>query len=324
MKTKRGAGAWPFGCRPIARRIERNDEALEAAPRIAHAEVFETVEKCSESFFRHRLQHDREEARRAREVPLPDGVSWMVRKRGMQHAVDFRPIREPPCDGNAGLLMALEAHVERPQASEAEVGLFRSGASAESFLGVVDQSRGAGVSCNSAEHRIGVTDDVFRCRLDRHVGAERQRLAIERRRPCVVGDDPDFLRMGCRCNRRNVLHFESLRAGALDHDEARVGLEVLGDARADRRIIIGRLDAEPLQHSVCERARRLIDAVDDQNVIARLGECENGRRYRAESGRREDRGCTAFKVHNRVFKGARRRRCAPPVGVGLLASFERF
>src|SRR6185369_5387407 len=110
-------GAWPFGCRPIARRVERNDETLESAPRIAHAEVFETVEKCSESFFRHRLQYDREEACRPREVPLPDVVSWMVRKRGMQNAVDFRPIREPPCDGNAGLLMALEAHVERPQAS---------------------------------------------------------------------------------------------------------------------------------------------------------------------------------------------------------------
>ena len=148
--------------------------------------------------------------------------------------------------------MPLEAHVERPQASETEIGFFRSRAGAECFLGVVDEARRTRVGRHGTEHRIGMTDDVFGRRLDRDVGTKRQRLAVERRRPCVVGDDPDVFRVGRRCDCRNVLHLERLRAGALDDDEARVGLEVLGDAGADGRIIIGRLDTEPLQHPVGE------------------------------------------------------------------------
>src|SRR4029079_9761697 len=95
VKAERGAGAGPFGRRPIARRVEWNDEALKAAPRIPHAEVFEAVEKCRKRFLRHRLQNDREEARRARKVAFPKGVPRMVRKSRMQHAVDPGPVRSP-------------------------------------------------------------------------------------------------------------------------------------------------------------------------------------------------------------------------------------
>ncbi len=44
----------------------------------------------------------------------------------------------------------------------------------------------------------------------------------------------------------------------------------LGNALADQRIVVGRLDTEPRQHLVAKRARRLIDAIGDEDVVAGL------------------------------------------------------
>ena len=73
-----------------------------------------------------------------------------------------------------------------------------------------------------------------------------------------------------RGDRRNVLHLERQRARRLGEHRARVGLEQLRDIRAEQRIVVGRLDAEALQHRVAEIARRPVDGVGDQQVIAGL------------------------------------------------------
>ncbi len=78
--------AWPSACHLVAVRalcrIERNDEALVAAPGIAHAEQLEAVQHGGEGGLRRGLQNDREKPARAGEVALPQRVARMRRKAG--------------------------------------------------------------------------------------------------------------------------------------------------------------------------------------------------------------------------------------------------
>ena len=59
-----------------------------------------------------------------------------------------------------------------------------------------------------------------------------------------------------RGDRRDVLHLEGLRAGRFDEHRARIRLDERGDAAADQRIVIARLDAKPLEDA-CRRNVRV-------------------------------------------------------------------
>src|SRR5262245_58779352 len=65
MQAERGALLLPGRRAAIAARIERQDQAFETAPGIAHPEQAELVEHRGELRVRDRLQHDREQARSA-------------------------------------------------------------------------------------------------------------------------------------------------------------------------------------------------------------------------------------------------------------------
>ena len=120
----------------------------------------------------------------------------------------------------------------------------------------------------------------------------------------------------------NVLHLERQRAGALGVDERRVRPHQLRDAGADGRVVVGGLDAEPPQRPVADLARRLIDRVGDQDVVARLGErqqcCRDGR----GAGRRQPRARPAFQLRDGRLQRLRGGRAAPAVGVALVAPLE--
>src|SRR5579872_5258223 len=79
----------------ILRTIERNDQAFEAAPGIAHSEELQSVEEGCDGLLRRRLQDDREESGRTREIPLPDGVARIVLHRRVKDARDFGALLEP-------------------------------------------------------------------------------------------------------------------------------------------------------------------------------------------------------------------------------------
>src|ERR1700733_8164755 len=63
MEAKRRPSGRPARRRSISRTIERDHEAFEAAPGIADAKQFETVDHRCDSRLRHGLQHRGEQAR---------------------------------------------------------------------------------------------------------------------------------------------------------------------------------------------------------------------------------------------------------------------
>ena len=76
----------------------------------------------------------------------------------------------------------------------------------------------------------------------------------------------------------DVLHFHGLGSRAFAVDNPRIGPHQRGDAASDEGIVIGGLDAETLEQPIAEMARRLIDRVHHQEVVAGLEEGQQRRR----------------------------------------------
>src|SRR3954469_17036669 len=120
VQSQRWTGRLPLGRGPIARTIERNDQALEAAPGKAHPEQLEPVEHGRERRLRAGLQHDREQAGGAGEIALPDVVARIGLERRMKHALAFGALREPARDLESLLLVLFQAQQHGAKAAEAE------------------------------------------------------------------------------------------------------------------------------------------------------------------------------------------------------------
>ncbi len=143
----------------------------------------------------------------------------------MHDAGNFAARFQPFGDRDGGCHVLLQADIERADAAQAEIGFLRTRRRAECFFGIIDVLGGACVMSDRTQHRIGVADDVFGRRLDRHVGAKRKGLAQKRARPGVVGKNEQILFAGDLGDRRNVLHLEGLGARAFHKDEACVGFD---------------------------------------------------------------------------------------------------
>ena len=109
----------------------------------------------------------------------------------------------------------------------------------------------------------------------------------ERARPGVVHQHDRALGMRRRGDRRDVLHLEGERARCFGEHSARIRLHQKGDAIAGARIVIGRRHAVARQHGVAECARRAVDAVGHQQVVAGLQHREQRDRNRREAGGRD-------------------------------------
>ena len=122
----------------------------------------------------------------------------------------------------------------------------------------------------------------------------------------------------------NVLHLERLRAGRLQEHDGRIRLHQLGDVGADQRIVERRLDAEALEDAVAHFARRLIDRVGHQDVVAGLREGQQGGGDGGGTRRRQPGACAAFQRADGLLEGIGRGRAAPAVDIALLALLERL
>ena len=109
MEAQRRALGAPLRRRAIAARIERDDEALVAAPREAHAEQLKPVEHRGDGGCWHRLQDHREEPGGAEEIALPDRVLRVAREAGMEDARDLGALLQPARDLEPGALVLGEA-----------------------------------------------------------------------------------------------------------------------------------------------------------------------------------------------------------------------
>ncbi len=164
-----------------------------------------------------------------------------------------------------------------------------------------------------------MADDVFGRRLDRYVYPVLERPEVERGRPRVIHQQPQVALGGDARDGGDVLHLEGLRAWALGEDEARIGAHQLGDPGTDERIVVRRLDAELGQHVVAELARRLIDAVDHENVVAGFDEGEDGGADRLIAGCGQRCRGAALDLGNGLLHSLDGRRARASVGVFLVA-----
>ena len=121
MEAHRRAAGRPGGGAAHIVAIERDHQALEAAPRRADAEQRERVDEGVHRCLRHRLEHDAEQAARAGEVALPDRVAGTAFERRVEHARHLRPLREPARDLQPGLVVMRKAHRHGAQAAHAEI-----------------------------------------------------------------------------------------------------------------------------------------------------------------------------------------------------------
>ena len=174
----------------------------------------------------------------------------------------------------------------------------------------------------SAEQQVGMAAEIFRAGLDRDIDAARMRREEQRRRPGVVHQHDRVARMRDRRDRRNVLHLERQRARRLGEHRARIRLEQLRDIGADQRVVVGRLDAEALQHRVAKIARRAIDRVGDQQVVARFEAGQQRDRNRREPRGDQHRPGRTAQLAPGDLERLGRRRALGAVGVARLALRE--
>ena len=77
------------------------------------------------------------------------------------------------------------------------------------------------------------------------------------------------MRFGGSDDGGDILHLESQAAGAFEEDQSGFGADQIGDARADQRIIISRRHAHPIEQAIAQAARRIVNRIDHQQMIAR-------------------------------------------------------
>lgn len=251
-------------------------------------------------------------------------MSRGVAQRRIEHRRQFAPSAQPLGHVKRIPHVALEAEVEGADAAQRQIHIIRSGELAKAFIGFLEARPGFEIAGDDAHHGVGMADEILRRRLDRDIATMGEGLEIVAGAPGVVDHGNGTLGMGGGGDGGNVLHLHGLGAGTLAIDDASVGADKIGDAGADQGIVIGRLDAEALEQRVAELAGRMIDAVDHQEMIARLEKGEEGRRDRRHA-RGTDLGVVAaLEGGDRRFDSARGGCAAPAIDVGLVAVFENL
>ncbi len=102
-------------------------------------------------------------------------------------------------------------------------------------------------------------------------------------------------------------------AEGLHEEHARVGLDQVGNARTDQRIVIGRRHPEPREDGVAIPACRSVGRVDHQNVVAGLDEGAERHGDGGHPGADRDRAIGAIQRHHRLLQREHRRGAVTPV-----------
>src|SRR5262245_32082706 len=167
-----GRAAWvPSARRPVFGTIEPDHQAFEPAPREAHAEQGEAVEKGVDGALWHRFEYDTEQAGRAGKVPLPDGMAGRAGEGRVEYTPDFRTLAQPAGDNERCLLVALETDPHGAQAAQRQVDVVGADAQphrADRFAELRPRGR---ASRDCAQHHVRMADDVLGASLHRHVDA---------------------------------------------------------------------------------------------------------------------------------------------------------
>src|SRR5262245_52002122 len=120
--------------------------------------------------------------------------------------------------------------------------------------------------------------DIFGRGLYRQIGAVSQSIEIERGRPGVVQDHRSAPFMCDFGNRRYVLYLEGERTGAFQEYSLGLRLELPGNIGADARVEIGRRNPVSLAKLLAEDARRPVNGIRHENVVAGRARCQYRKR----------------------------------------------
>ena len=132
----------------------------------------------------------------------------------------------------------------------------------------------------------------------------------------------EALRGGDGDDGRHVLDLECLRTRRFEKDDAGIRPDQGGDFLAEPGIVEGRLDADPLEEPLAETARRLIDGIADEDVIARFHNSEQRERDGRKPRGREHGAGGAGDVGPCRFQRLGRRRAMRAVGIFGIAGDE--
>ena len=164
---------------------------------------------------------------------------------------------------------------------------------------------------------------VFGGGVHGHVDAVLERLEVERRRPGIVHDDDGAAGMRRLGDRRNVLHLVGVRARRFREHQFGVGLHQARYAGADLGVVILDLDAHPLEHGVGEFARRVIDGIDDQRVVAGRQIGDQRQHHGGQAGGHDRRAGGPLELVDRRGQRVGGGRASRAIGVFLFAVGHR-
>src|SRR3546814_1456017 len=164
---------------------------MKTAPAGADAEEAHVLEEGREGGVAVGLQHNREDAARAREVPTPERVTGIVGQRRKEDTLNGGMSAQAFHYLHRRCSLALKARCQRAEAALRKKAVVRGNAKAEVAAGVLDLPvKPFVVHRHAAEDQVGVAADVIRQRLASDVGAVAQRLAADRRGPGAAGGTP--------------------------------------------------------------------------------------------------------------------------------------
>ncbi len=143
-----------------------------------------------------------------------------------------------------------------------------------------------------------MTGRVFGRSVNRNVHAVIQWLEKERRCPGVIHHDDGIVRVGSRCNRRNVLNFVGIGSRRFGEDYLGIGFHQFRDARSDQRVVVVDVDTESGEHRVRKAPCRKVDRIDKKQMVTGFQKGKQRNHDRRQSRRHDNRARRAFEFVN--------------------------
>ena len=172
---------------------------------------------------------------------------------------------------------------------------------------VVDRLDEVAPAGQRAAERVGVTAQELRGGVHDQVGAERQRLLVDRRREGVVDDHDRALLVRGRGERLDVDHLQRRVGRRLQVEH----VEAAADGALDRLVILGvaQVDVDLLARQQVdeELVRAAVGVLDRDDAPARRQQREQRAANRRHARREGDRVLGPLQVGDLALEGAHRR-----------------